>query len=72
MKSIYRTILKFTVRVTGLFKLIVVRRTVIKGVVMAKVIEFYIPTSFRKPMKWVPEIQRGKLLEFRSQIRKSA
>jgi len=72
MKSIYRSIRRFTVRVTGILRLIVLRRTVMEGVVMAKVIEFYIPMSFRKPMKWIPEIQRGKLLEFRPQIRKSA
>jgi hypothetical protein len=72
MKSIYRTILKFTETLTGILKLIAVPRIVIEGFAMAKVIEFYIPTSFRKPMKWVPKIQRGKLLEFRPQIRKSA
>jgi hypothetical protein len=31
---------------------------------MAKVIEFYIPNNFRKLMKWVREVQRGKILEF--------
>ena len=31
---------------------------------MAKVIEFYIPKNFRKPFKWVPELQRGKIREF--------
>lgn len=72
MKSILRTILKFTVTATGILKLIVVRRNVIEGVVLAKVSEFHIPTSFRKPMKWAPEMQREKLLEFRSHTRKSA
>jgi hypothetical protein len=38
---------------------------------MAKVIEFYIPKSFRKPLKWPPE-QRGKIIEFCAQIKKSA
>jgi hypothetical protein len=39
---------------------------------MAKVIEFYIPKSFRKPLKWSPEWQRGKIIEFCAQIKKSA
>lgn len=43
-----------------------------KEVAMAKVIEFYIPNNFRKPMKWVPQVQRGKILEFCPPIRKSA
>ncbi len=33
---------------------------------MAKVIEFYVPTSFRKKTpKWIPPEQWGKLLHFR-------
>lgn len=39
---------------------------------MALVIEFYIPKRFRKLLKWTPEIQRGKVIEFRSQAKKSA
>jgi hypothetical protein len=39
---------------------------------MAKVIEFYIPETFRKPAKWVPATQRGKVIEFRPQLSKSA
>jgi len=39
---------------------------------MAKVIEFYIPRNFRKSLKWVPELQRGKILEFCPQTKKSA
>ena len=31
---------------------------------MAKVIEFYVPARFRKPVKWVPQEQRGRVLEF--------
>ena len=27
---------------------------------MAKVIEFYVPKSFRKPLKWAPQLQCGK------------
>lgn len=30
---------------------------------MAKVIEFYVPSRFRKAVKWVPQQQRGQLLE---------
>ncbi len=44
----------------------------IKEVVMAKVIEFYIPTHFRKPLNWAPRMPSGRLIEFRSQARKSA
>jgi len=39
---------------------------------MAKIIEFYIPQSFRKVSKWVPSNERGKLLEFPVPVRKSA
>jgi hypothetical protein len=39
---------------------------------MAKVIEFHIPENFRKPLKWVAELQNGKLIEFCSQTKKSA
>jgi hypothetical protein len=39
---------------------------------MAKVIEFYIPTSFHKPVKWVPEDERGQIIEFCPETRKSA
>ena len=31
---------------------------------MAKVIEFYVPASFRKVVKWVPQPERGRVLEF--------
>jgi hypothetical protein len=31
---------------------------------MAKVIEFYVPARFRKVVKWVPQHQRGRVLEF--------
>ena len=39
---------------------------------MAKVIEFYVPKSFRKPLKRAPQLQCGKVIEFYSQTRKSA
>src|SRR5579859_145241 len=34
------------------------------GGCMAKIIEFYIPQSFRKVSKWLPPNERGKVLEF--------
>jgi len=40
---------------------------------VARVIEFYIPASFRKKtMRWIPLENRGKVLEFISQAKKSA
>jgi hypothetical protein len=42
------------------------------GMKMAKVIEFYIPNNFRKRVKWVSPEQRGKIIEFPSQMKKSA
>jgi hypothetical protein len=31
---------------------------------MAKIIEFYIPERFQKTVRWVPELQPGKVIEF--------
>jgi hypothetical protein len=31
---------------------------------MAKVIEFYVPARFRKVLEWMPQQQRGRVLEF--------
>ena len=39
---------------------------------MAKMIEFYIPQSFRKVSKWLPPTERGKVLAFPRAVRKSA
>jgi len=39
---------------------------------MAKVIEFYVPKNFRKPVKCAPELHYGKIIEFYSQTKKSA
>jgi hypothetical protein len=44
----------------------------IKEVIMAKVIEFYVPKNFRRPLKWAPQVQCGKVIEFYSQTKKSA
>jgi hypothetical protein len=39
---------------------------------VAKVIEFYIPTRFSKRVKWIPLLQRGKVIEFSLPPKKSA
>ena len=39
---------------------------------MAKMIEFYVPKNFRKPLKWAPQLHCGKVIEFCSQTKKSA
>lgn len=43
-----------------------------QGKTVAKVIEIYVPNNFRKTVKWVPLEKRGKIIEFASQIQKSA
>jgi hypothetical protein len=42
-----------------------------KEIVMAKVIEFYVPENFRYPVERTPEPQPGKVIEFRSEANKS-
>jgi len=40
---------------------------------MAKIIEFYVPISFKKKAaKWVPREQQGKVIEFAAPQKKSA
>jgi hypothetical protein len=39
---------------------------------MAQVIEFYIPARFQKKVQWIPPKQRGKVIEFPADMRKSA
>jgi hypothetical protein len=39
---------------------------------MAKVIEFYIPSRFQRKVAWVPPQKRGKVIEFCTQVTKSA
>lgn len=39
---------------------------------MAKLIEYYIPDRFKKPAKWIPATQRGKVIEFPTPEKKSA
>jgi hypothetical protein len=36
---------------------------------MAKIIEFYIPSSFRRNVEYVSPARRGKVIEFGSRIR---
>jgi len=43
-----------------------------KVIAMAKVIEYYIPERFRKTARWVPQDQRGKIIEFPVLEKKSA
>jgi len=71
MTAIRRKIVRFVLRAIRIMKVIAVSGA-IEEVVMAKVIEFYIPRNFRKSFKWVPELQRGKILEFCPQTKKSA
>ena len=40
--------------------------------VMAKVIGFYVPKSFRNRLNWAPQLHGGKVIEFRPQTKKSA
>ncbi len=47
-------------------------RNEIEEVVMVKVIEFYVPKNFRKPLKRAPALQRGTIIEFCSPTKKSA
>jgi hypothetical protein len=40
---------------------------------MAKVIEFYVPKNFRKPLQgWATALHCGKIIEFCSPTKKSA
>jgi hypothetical protein len=39
---------------------------------MAKVIEFYVPKNFLKPLKYAPAPHCGKIIEFCSSTKKSA
>jgi hypothetical protein len=45
---------------------------VMKEIVMAKVIEFYVPQKFKNSRKWVPQPQLGKVIEFHPPAAKSA
>jgi hypothetical protein len=42
------------------------------GMVVAKIVEFYIPNSFQKKVEWVSPARRGRVIEFGLRINKSA
>jgi hypothetical protein len=71
MTALHKTVERIGARVLGILRRITVPRVCAKEVAMAKVIEFYIPNTFRS-LKWVPELQRAKIREFCSQTKKSA
>ena len=48
------------------------RTAVDRRMVMAQVIEFYIPTQFKPKVKWVPAELRGKVIAFPAEMKKSA
>jgi hypothetical protein len=72
MAALYETIARIAARVLGILRMTTVLRVWAREVAMATVIEFYIPKNFRQWFKWVPELQRGKILEFYPQTKKSA
>jgi hypothetical protein len=43
-----------------------------RRMVMAQVIEFYIPARFKPKVKWVPLEERGKIIAFPTDLKKSA
>jgi hypothetical protein len=72
MTALHKTLERFGATVLRILRVITVLRVRPKEVAMAKVIVFYIPNDFRKSMKWSAEFQRGKILEFCRQTKKSA
>ena len=68
----HKAVDRIAARALRILRMITVPRAWAKEVAMAKVIEFYTPKNFRKSLKWVPEPQRGKILEFCPQTKKSA
>jgi len=72
MTALHKTVERIAARLLGILRVITVPRVWAKEAAMAKVIEFYIPKNFRKSFQWVPELQRGKILEFCPQTKKSA
>jgi len=39
---------------------------------VAKVIEFYVPSKFRRRVRWVPPADRGRVIEFCPPEKKTA
>jgi hypothetical protein len=56
----------------AILKPILASPTEVKEIVMAKVIEFYLPKNFRKPSRTVAQPQLGKVIEFCAQTKRSA
>jgi hypothetical protein len=56
----------------AILKPILASPTEVKEIVMAKVIEFYIPKNFRKQLRAVAQPQLGKVIEFCAQTKRSA
>lgn len=42
------------------------------GYPMAQLIEYYIPDKFKKKVKWIPPAERGKVIAFPVDEKKSA
>ena len=72
MAAIHEAMMRMAARVLGILKRIVILRVWTNEVAVAKVVEFYIPRDFRKPLKRASTLHRGKILEFCPQTRKSA
>ena len=72
MTALHKAVERVATSVLGILRMMAVSKVWAKEVAMAKVIEFYIPKNFRKSFKSVPELQRGKILEFCPQTKKSA
>jgi hypothetical protein len=68
MTAMRKTVERIAARVLGILTLIMIWRVRPK----AKVIEFYIPRNFRKILKSIPEVQRGKIVEFGTQTKRWA
>jgi len=39
---------------------------------MAKLIEYYVPSTHKKKTRWVPQSLRGKVIDFPTDLKKSA
>jgi hypothetical protein len=67
---------KLQTRISLRCRVVWIRRAIgireMKDVIMAKVIEFYIPIGFRKPLKSAARVKSGKLVEFGLPTKKSA
>jgi hypothetical protein len=72
MTALHKTVERIAARVLRILRMITVPGVWTREVAVAKVIEFYIPKNFRKSFKWTPELERGQILEFCPQTKKSA